>query len=215
MFKKAGLLMASLLWLVPLGFSQYNRIDVAVNGGALFTHQVDGNNVTQSATKSGEGFVTARFRFSAHHSIEVNYGRSSNSQLYSVPPFDYRMQAHISEYSGAYVFSPIETRNFEPFLLAGIGGLKFNPYDEYIQTVKVPVAGTSTTQVAVLYGGGFDYRIFSKIPFVSRAPFSSRFALRLQYRGFLYKAPSFHQDTLFTGGRSHIAEPSIGLVFKF
>ncbi len=214
MLKKAGALLAISLWFGPLVFAQYNRIDVAISGGALFPKQVEGNNVTETATKSGEGFLTVRYRFAAKHSVEFNYGRAGNSQIY-MGDFDYRIQSKISEYSGAYVFSPIETRNFEPYLLAGIGGLKFNPYNEFIQSIEEPVTASKSTQLAFLYGGGFDYKIFSRIPFVSRVPFSSRFALRLQYRGFIFKSPSFGQVALFTGARGHIAEPSVGLVFKF
>jgi hypothetical protein len=68
------------------------------------------------------------------------------------------------------------------------------------------------TQLAVQYGLGVDYRI----------PSLTRLALRLQYRGFLYKDPDFKIDansgsavTFFTGARSHMAEPSVGLVFRF
>ncbi len=214
MLKKAGLLFASLLWLAPLGFSQYNKIDVAVSGGPFFSKDVQGNNVAQSTTVAGEGFLTLRYRFTAKSSAEFNYGRAGNSQIYSTA-FDYRIQSKISEYSAAYVFSPIETRNLEVFLLGGIGGLKFNPYREFIQTIQEPVSGNSTTQLAFIYGGGVDYKIFSKIPFVSRVPFSSRFALRLQYRGFIYKAPSFDIPGIDTAARGHSAEPSVGLVFKF
>jgi hypothetical protein len=45
---------------------------------------------------------------------------------------------------------------------------------------------------------------------------------RFQYRGFLYKAPDFKVDqnagsqvNFFTGGKEHMAEPSIGFVYRF
>jgi outer membrane immunogenic protein len=214
MLKKAGLLFASLLLLAPLGFSQYNRFDVAISGGPFFSKQVSGNNVTQTATNAGEGFLTLRYRLSARSSVEFNYGRAGNSQIYA-SAFDYRIQSKISEYSGAYVFSPIETRNLELYFLGGIGGLKFNPYNEFIQTINEPVSGSTITQLAFIYGGGVDYKVFTKIPVISRVPFSSRFALRLQYRGFIYKAPSFDVPGIATDARGHSAEPSVGLVFKF
>ncbi|MGA2694556.1 MAG: hypothetical protein ABSE92_00750 [Terriglobales bacterium] len=214
MLKKAGLILAWLLLMTPLGFSQYNRIDVAISGGGLFSKQVEGNNVTQTATNGTEVFLTARYRFSAKSSAEVTYGRAGNSQIYAAA-FDYRIQSNISEFSGAYVFSPIETRNFELFFLGGIGGLKFNPYNEFIESQNQPVNGSTNTQLAVLYGGGFDYKLFTKIPIIARVPSSSRFALRLQYRGFLYRAPSFDVPGIDTSAHGHIAEPSLGLVYKF
>jgi hypothetical protein len=62
-----------------------------------------------------------------------------------------------------------------------------------------------------LFGGGFDYRL----------PW--RLALRLQYRGLYYNAPSFNVNgitsggsvNLATGSKGYMSEPSIGLVFKF
>lgn len=214
MSKKVGLLFASLLLWAPLGFSQYNRMDVALSGGGLFSKQVEGNNVTQTATNGTEVFLTARYRFSARSSAEFTYGRAGNSQIYNAA-FDYRIQSNISEYSGAYVFSPIETRNFELFFLGGVGGLKFHPYNEFIEMQTQPVSGSTNTQLALLYGGGFDYKVFTKIPIISRLPSSSRFAIRLQYRGFLYRAPSFDVPGIDTSAHGHIAEPSLGLVYKF
>jgi hypothetical protein len=68
------------------------------------------------------------------------------------------------------------------------------------------------SQIALMYGGGVDCTI----------PKFHRFALRLQYRGFLYNAPDFKVDattgaslSFFTGARGHMAEPSAGLVFRF
>ncbi len=214
MSKKVGLLFASLLLWAPLGFSQYNRIDVAISGGGLFSKQVESNNVTQTATNGTEVFLTARYRFSAKSSAEFTYGRAGNSQIYDAA-FDYRIQSNISEYSGAYVFSPIETRNFELFFLGGVGGLKFHPYNEFIEMQNQTVSGSTDTQLAVIYGGGFDYKVFTKIPIISHLPSSSRFAIRLQYRGFLYRAPSFDVPGIDTSAHGHIAEPSLGLVYKF
>ncbi len=44
---------------------------------------------------------------------------------------------------------------------------------------------------------------------------TNHLALRLQYRGLVYKAPSFNVQNLFTGARGHMAEPSVGIVVKF
>ena len=78
--------------------------------------------------------------------------------------------------------------------------------------VRRPVefSGRKQTELAYLYGAGVDYRL----------PW--RFALRLQYRGLLYKAPDFKVNPITgsavnfsTGSKGHMAEPSIGLVFRF
>jgi hypothetical protein len=41
-------------------------------------------------------------------------------------------------------------------------------------------------------------------------------ALRLQYRGLVYRSPDFGvPGRFFTGTRGHMAEPSIGIAVKF
>ena len=71
------------------------------------------------------------------------------------------------------------------------------------------------TKPAFLYGGGFDYRIFSILPVIRKSTLSKHLALRLEYRGLVYKAPDFNVQNLFTGARGHLAEPSAGIVVKF
>ena len=75
---------------------------------------------------------------------------------------------------------------------------------------QINVNPQSQTEAALLYGGGVDY----KLPW--------KFALRLQYRGLYYNNPNFKVNTLnggaisfVAGNRGHMAEPSVGLVFRF
>jgi hypothetical protein len=77
------------------------------------------------------------------------------------------------------------------------------------------IPASQQTKPAFLYGGGLDYRVFSRIPLIRRSSLTNHLALRLQYRGLLYKAPDFKVQNLFTGARGHTAEPTIGLVVKF
>lgn len=54
-----------------------------------------------------------------------------------------------------------------------------------------------------VYGCGADY-VFTK-----------HLSLSAEYRGFMYKAPSFNLASLNTGTWTHIAQPSAGLVYRF
>ena len=58
------------------------------------------------------------------------------------------------------------------------------------------IPASQQTKPAFLYGGGFDYRIFSSVPFIRRSSVTNHLALRLQYRGLLYKAPDFKVQNL-------------------
>jgi len=149
--------------------------------------------------------------------FEINYGHTSNSQIYSTPPLTYRIQNTIAEYSGAYVFSFHQSDKIEPFVFAGAAALIFYPSYSLntVNDVQTYLPASQQTKPAFLYGGGLDYRIFSSIPLVRRAGFTKYLAVRLQYRGLIYKAPDFDVQNLFTGARGHMAEPTIGIVVKF
>ena len=137
------------------------------------------------------------------HSLQLNYARTKDSQIYHAPPFVYRIPSTISEFSGAYVFRPLQKSKLEPFLLIGAGALVFNPNATILNGNPVGVGAARQTKPAFLYGGGADY------------PLSESLALRLQYRGLFYSPPDFRIANIFTGGRGHLAEPSLGIVFKF
>lgn len=206
MVKRAGIVVTLLFSLSLAAAGQEHRWDISLNASAVLNKKTTGNGVTQTPT-DGRGFLaTLRLNMSAKHSLEVNYARSYTAEKYVTPTLDYRFQTNVTEFSGAYVFNPLETEKFRPFLLGGAGAVVFNPYYEYIDFIPVSMMGARQTQVGFLYGGGVDYRL----PRVG-----SRFALRLQYRGLLFSAPSFKLQNLFTGASGHMAEPSLGIVFKF
>ncbi len=121
----------------------------------------------------------------------------------TIPPDTFRVKTGITEFSGAYVLSPFHVKRIDPFLLAGGGMLRFGVGSQYIDGFLSGFGAKNQTALAGLYGGGVDYRLWRSL------------ALRLQYRGLLYRAPDFSQSRLFTGAYGHMAEPAAGLVFKF
>jgi len=221
MLKHAGIALAVIFLWASIALGQDGHFDASVNAGATFTNTASISFVEQSATSGLNVFGTFRFKFHPKHSLIFNYGRAHNSQTYQTGN-DFHVADTISEYTGAYVFSPFQKGGkFEPFFLAGGGALTFDPGGTWVifpdlpdgtpNRVQVNLGTVKQTQLAFLYGLGVDYRL----------PKFSRFALRLQYRGLLYKAPDFKVDgsnggvSFFTGAKGHMAEPSIGLVFRF
>jgi opacity protein-like surface antigen len=220
MFRSAWAAVAAVFLFTSLGLSQDNgRFDASINGAGVFTKESDGNGIKHSATAGSNYFGTFRFRFRPKHSLVFNYGRAKDSQVYQTG-FDFHVVTTITEYSGAYVYSPFQKGKFEPFLLVGGGALAFNPRSTWVvlpdfannvpNRVQINLNAAKQTEPAVLYGAGVDYRLVQRI------------ALRLQYRGFLYNAPDFKVNTtsgsavsFFTGSKGHMAEPSIGLVVRF
>jgi hypothetical protein len=221
MLKSAGAAFAALLFCASVSLAQDYRFDASVNGAPVFTKQSEANGITQYATVGANIFGSIGVRFKPKHSFVFDFGWAHNSQVYLTSE-DFHVLTTITEYSGAYMYSPVRKGHFEPFVLAGIAGLHFSPRSTYVffpllpnnipNNVLANVGASTQTRPAFLYGLGVDYHI----------PSFPRVALRLQYRGFLYKQPDFNVSSstngalsFFTGTYGHMAEPSVGLVFRF
>ena len=220
MLTRARVVVAAVFLLTSLALGQDDgHFDASFNGAAVFTKESDGNGIRQSATNGSNYFGSFRAKFNAKHSLVFNYGRAKDSQVYQAA-FDFHVLTTITEYSGAYVFSPFQKGRFEPFLLVGAAALRFNPNSTWVvlpdfanhvpNRVPINLGAVKQTEIAVLYGAGVDYQL------------RGRLALRLQYRGLFYRAPDFKVNTVSggavsfaTASRGHMAEPSIGLVFRF
>lgn len=204
MMKRAGIVVAAVLLLTAWGFAQdEGRWDIGLSGAGLFAKQTSGNGVVQIPTNNIGFLASGRFRFAKKISLEANWGHGNDSQNYVTTTLHYRVPATLSEFSGSVVFTPMETKKLKPFLLIGGGGLVFNPNNFLVEGSAQGLQGLRQTRPAVLYGGGVDYHLISY------------FSLRLQYRGLFYSPPDFRLPGLFTGGRGHLAEPTIGIVVRF
>ncbi len=205
--KKGQFAAAAVIFLITAAAAHAQvGLDVALSGAGVFSRTTTSSNgvVTDTPTKSGAIFGTVRYHVKKLQAFELNIGHTSNSQIFTVPPDTYRVMTGITEYTGAYVFTPLAGPKWQPFVLAGGGALKFSPGNTYIDKVQNLFGTKSQTSLTFLYGGGTDY-VFWK-----------RLAVRLQYRGLIYRNPDFGVPSRFyTGAKGHIAEPSVGLVVKF
>ncbi len=219
MVRKTGILAAAFFLCAAFAVAQDGHFDASASFAAVFSKQSIGDSITQSATEGSNAFATFRLKVAPKHSLLFNYGRAINSQIFQ-SAFDYHVVSHITEYSGAYMFSPFQKGRFEPFVLAGGGVLRFNPQSTWVDlapvngipnNVQVNLGAAKQTVPALLYGVGVDYKL----------PYIRWFALRLQYRGFFYSNPDFNVTSasstisFFTGTKGHMAEPSLGLVYRF
>lgn len=190
---------------VSCAAQDFQHFDVSLAGGGVFSSRADSKigNVTLAPTNSALVLGTFRFRFNPMHAIEFNIGHTSNSQIFLIPPDSYRLKTSITEYSGAYVFSPVQFNKLEPFLFAGAGALRFYPSTTYIDNVQSSFYAYTQTSLAFLYGGGVDYRLWRFL------------SLRVQYRGLVYKEPTLRVQQFFTGVKGQLAEPTAGIVLRF
>jgi opacity protein-like surface antigen len=174
-----------------------------LGAAAAFQKQVTGSGVTLNATNNVGVLASVRWHFSPLVGIELNYGRVANAQTYTAPPYIFRLQNVTGEYSGAAVITPWHREKYEAFVLGGLGALSFYPKTIYVNGISNTLYLPRENKIAVLYGGGVDYKVYPHV------------ALRLQYRGLVYKAQDYKYSRIFTGSTAHVAEPSVGVVLRF
>jgi opacity protein-like surface antigen len=169
--------------------------EVSVQKFGSFVKSTTDNGIENKATNSGGVLGSYRYFFNAHHGVEVNYGYSLNTQNYASTSGVLGVKSYSHEISAAYVFR-VPMRKFTPFVLAGAGGLIFDPKD---------FAGASSqARAAFVYGGGADFKL------------SQHVFVRAQYRGFVYNSPTYDLTGLAGADRTtHRAEPSVGFGYRF
>jgi opacity protein-like surface antigen len=169
--------------------------EVSVQAFGSFVKSTTANGIENKATNSGGVLGSYRYFFNVHNGVEANYGYSLNTQTYGSSSGVLGVESYSHEISAAYVFR-LPMRKFTPFVLAGAGGLIFDPKDF--------VGANSQARAAFVYGGGADFNI------------SHRVFVRAEYRGLVYNSPTYDLTGLSGADRiTHRAEPSLGFGFRF
>ncbi|MBA3913496.1 MAG: outer membrane beta-barrel protein [Acidobacteriales bacterium] len=205
MVRRADIVLAALIAVVIGSASaQAQRFALAANYGGALSKSSSGDNITLSPTQAGTFLGSGQARIASKLAIQINYGRTLNSQIYQNGAFNFRVQGTITEYSGALVFTPWSAKGrIEPFFDAGAGALRFYPKFTFVNTTAIPIGAATQTRPTFTYGAGIDYRLLHG------------FSFRLQYRGLFYSAPNYNVAQLTTSSYGHVAEPTVGIVFKF
>jgi opacity protein-like surface antigen len=197
---KKRLLLLLLLPLVAVaGFAQESRQDISVSGSALIPPFIAGNGVQLHATVGYGGLISYRYLLTPHSGLEVNYQYGQEEQHFTNDVNNVLIHNRFQEVSGAYVYS-FTFRNFNPFVEAGVGGFIYTPIDD--QKSKLDNL-SQNTNVGGLYGAGIAYEI------------SPSFDIRVEYRGLIYKTPSFGQTGFSTGRYFNVNDPVIGVAYHF
>lgn len=192
-----------LLLLLPLtavaGFAQESRQDISVSGSALIPPYIAGNAVHLHATVGEGALISYRYLLTPRSGLELNYQYAQEVLHFTNPTNNVLVHDRFQEISGAYVYS-FNFRNFNPFLEAGIGGFLHSPIDDNKTTLQ---GLTRSTNIGGLFGGGIAYEI------------SPSFDIRFEYRGLLYKTPTFGQTNFSTGRYYFVSDPVIGVAYHF
>jgi outer membrane immunogenic protein len=196
---KKTILLAALMLSAAAAYSQESRQDVSVSGFGLVGPQINGNAVVLTQSKTAGVLASYRFLLTPRSALELNYSWAQNHDYYQCCGNYTRNPIHArqQEVSGAYVFG-LSFKNYNPFVEAGIGALIFTP----IQFGTYTLDSKGSTSIGGLFGGGLAYEL------------SPSFDIRVQYRGFVVKAPSFTPN--FQTNRYEVVNmPAIGVAYHF
>jgi len=172
-----------------------SKNEVSVQAFGSFVKSTTNNGIENKATNSGGVLGSYRYFFNNHSGVEANYGYALNTQSYRSTSGVLGVQSYSHEVSAAYIFR-MPMRKFTPFVLAGAGGLIFDPKD---------FAGASSqTRAAFVYGGGADFDVTHHV------------FVRAEYRGLVYNSPTYDLTGLSGVDRTtHRAEPSVGFGYRW
>lgn len=170
--------------------------EVSIQGTGFFTKDTLDSGVSQHSTDTGGFVVGYRYHFNRWIAAEADYGWVENTQQNLTPAGPLNIRTNIHEATGALVVTLPHTNRIYPYLLAGGGGLIFDPTNS--------AAGALwQAKGAFLYGGGVDFAVARHV------------ALRAEYRGFVYDRPDFGSPLLVSKVIANTAQPSAGIVFRF
>ena len=188
------------------GFAQDFKSEVNIQGTANVPKNSDNIDIPHEATKSGGFLIGYRYHLNPWFAVQGDYGYTRNTQKYFDPFFgETDIQANVHQLTGEAVITAPSRSRVRPYALAGIGALFFRPTNS-LNNSFVGVGnntGNNQTKPAFVYGGGVDFDI------------SKYLAFRAEYRGLVYKIPDFQLPGLASDNFTHMAQPSVGLVWMF
>lgn len=188
------------------GFAQDFRSEFSVQGTANIPRNQDNLDIPHEATDSGGFMLGYRYNFKPWFAVQGDYGYTRDTQKYFDPVFgETDIQASLHQLTGEAVITAPSHSRVRPYALAGIGGLFFRPTNS-LNNSFVGIGnntGNNQTKAAFVYGGGVDFDLTHSLAF------------RAEYRGYLYKIPDFQIPGLATDNFTHLAQPSVGLVWRF
>jgi opacity protein-like surface antigen len=198
---KKTMLLGALMLLASAGYAQESRQDASVSVIGVFTPEVNGNAVKLTTTATVGFLGSYRYMLTPRSALELNYSFAQYTSRYSTSFLpNVRIHTRQQEITGAYVYNFRNYKNFNPFLEAGVGGLIFTPIRDYGTT---NFDTKQNTNIGALFGGGVAYEL------------SPSWDIRVEYRGFVVKAPDFGLTNFKTNRWEVISLPALGVAYHF
>lgn len=170
-----------------------------------------GTTSLKQSADSAPGFrIGVRHIFSPIFGIEMNFGYNPATQHFTGGTYtqDGVVYSHAKPFTIDYVVTwPHLYHGLQPFVLGGAGLISYNISSYIAAPPGQPALPVKPIKNPVgEYGFGADYH---------PSQFPNFMSMRFQYRGLVGHAPGYKNPLLATNNVINIAEPQVGLVFKF
>ena len=196
--KKCIVLLMAFLFGITKASAQ-DRADISLNGSVLAMNSATNSGITRGSSTTGGALASFRFWLTPRNGFEFNYGHAGDTQTVTTTAGKTSLDAGVREVSGAYVFRLTNASHVQPFFGAGVALLQFNP-SKNSTLIALP---QSQNKPGVLYFAGFDY------------VFNRHFSARVQFRGLVFAAPSYMNETFRSNTMHQMSEPTFGFVYRF
>jgi opacity protein-like surface antigen len=201
---KKTMLLCVLMLSAAAGYAQESRQDVSFSGAGYFGPTVHGAGDVDVSNTGALGLVTSyRYMVTPRSALEVNYSFVQDQFRFldstNRASGGTRIHTREQEITGAYVYS-LNLKRFSPFGEVGVGTLIFTPVlDNLTQILNTK----SSKGVAGLFGGGLAYEL------------SPSFDIRVEYRGFVTKTPTFGVTDFNANRYEILSMPVVGVAYHF
>jgi opacity protein-like surface antigen len=200
--KKIAFIAFLLVVCAAAGRAQESRQDISLSGSALIEpFRASSTDVDVSAQRAFGAVVSYRFMLTPSSAAEANYGITYENKIhYTISNTNnYLINTRTQEVSFAYVRS-FNYHKLNPFVEGGGGVMIFLPIrDQTTQTLDAK----QQSSPGALYGGGIAYEL------------SPSFDLRVAYRGFVTRVPTFGETQFDTKRWYNIYYPIVGVAYHF
>ncbi|MGH9412753.1 MAG: hypothetical protein ACRD0Y_03345 [Terriglobales bacterium] len=181
---------------------QHSEISLQVSG--LFNSNNNGTPTHHLATNSAGLLLGYRLHLTRWEALEVEYGYTRNGQRYATPATapgtpgtNYAITSNFQELiANEVVTTPKVFGIFQPFILGGGGAVLFSPRG------ASTIALLRQTRGAVNAGAGVDFHV-------------AHLGFRAEFQELWFKIPDFRNPLLTVNKWTHVAQPSVGLIFTF
>lgn len=193
--KKCIWLLTVLIGGIPTLGAQ-DRAEVALSGTVLTMSSASNQGLTRTGSSSGGVLASFRFWLTPRHGVEFNYGHATDTQTITGSVLKTSLDTGIHEVSGSYIFRIQPDARLRPFFGAGAALLQFNPQNSFLPA-------ESQNKPGIVYSAGLDVGL------------TQHLAMRLQFRGLVFAAPSFMSEIFRSNTMHHMSEPTFGFVYRF